>query len=76
MASTIDGKIDGSALRDIMRHGKYEALQLPGIDGRHQIPAVFGGVSVTKYAAVPLKLKFVERREGDPLWIRYDVDRR
>jgi len=26
MASTIDGKIDGSALQNIMRHGEYETL--------------------------------------------------
>src|SRR5271166_1031385 len=48
-------------------------LLLPGIDGRHQIPAVFDGVSVTKYAAVPLKLKSVEKREAGALWMRYDV---
>jgi 2,5-diamino-6-(ribosylamino)-4(3H)-pyrimidinone 5'-phosphate reductase len=51
-------------------------LLLPGIDGRHQIPAVFDGVSAPNHAAVPLKLKSVEQREGDALWIRYDVDRR
>jgi hypothetical protein len=26
MASSMDGKIDGSALRKVMRHGEYEAL--------------------------------------------------
>ena len=49
-------------------------LLLPGIDGRHQIPAVFDGVSHTKHAAVPLKLKSMEKREGDALWIRYEVN--
>lgn len=50
-------------------------LLLPGIDGRHQIPAVFDGLSETKHVAVPLKLKLVEHREGDALWIRYEVIR-
>lgn len=50
-------------------------LLVPGIDGRHDIPAVFDGVSPAKKAAVPLKLKSVERRERDALWIRYEVVR-
>jgi riboflavin biosynthesis pyrimidine reductase len=50
-------------------------LLLPGIDGRHGIPAVFDGVADSKHTAVPLKLKSVERREGDTLWIRYEVVR-
>jgi len=45
MASPADGKIDGSALRQIMRAGEYEDL----------------------------KLKSVEQREGDAVWIRYEV---
>jgi len=48
-------------------------LLLPGIDGRHDIPAVFDGVADSKHAAVPLKLKSVEQRENDALWIRYEV---
>jgi len=48
-------------------------LLLPGIDGRQQIAAVFDGVADTKHPAVPLKLKSVEQREGDALWIRYEV---
>jgi riboflavin biosynthesis pyrimidine reductase len=48
-------------------------LLVPGIDGRHDIPAVFDGVSSTKSGAVPLRLKSVERRETDTLWIRYDI---
>jgi len=48
-------------------------LLLPGIDGRHDIPAVFDGVADLQHTAVPLKLKSVERREGDALWIRYEV---
>lgn len=50
-------------------------LLLPGIDGRHEIAAVFDGVSCSNNDAVPLKLKSVEQREGDALWIRYDVVR-
>jgi 2,5-diamino-6-(ribosylamino)-4(3H)-pyrimidinone 5'-phosphate reductase len=48
---------------------------LSSVDGRHEIPAVFDGVSPSRTAAVPLKLKSVERRENDTLWIRYDVVR-
>ena len=48
-------------------------LLLPGIDGRHEIPAVFDGVADSKRTAVPLKLKSVEQRESDALWIRYEV---
>ena len=50
-------------------------LLVPGIDGRRGIPAVFDGLSVAKAAAVPLKLKSVEKRQGDALWIRYEVVR-
>ena len=49
--------------------------RFPGIDGRHDIPAVFDGVSAMKHTAVPLKLKSVEQRKGDALWIRYEVIR-
>ena len=48
-------------------------LVVPGIDGRHEIAAVFDGVSSPRSQAVPLKLKSVERREGDTLWMRYQV---
>jgi 2,5-diamino-6-(ribosylamino)-4(3H)-pyrimidinone 5'-phosphate reductase len=48
-------------------------LLLPGIDGRHDVPAVFDGVANSKHTAVPLKLKSIERRESDALWIRYEV---
>lgn len=47
-------------------------LIAPGIDGRHDIPAVFDGVSAMGRSAVPLRLKSVERRESDTLWIRYE----
>jgi riboflavin biosynthesis pyrimidine reductase len=50
-------------------------LLVPGVDGRHEIPAVFDGVAAANHTAVPLKLKSVERREGDALWVRYEVVR-
>lgn len=50
-------------------------LVIPGIDGRHEVPAVFDGVVASDHIAVPLKLKSVEQREGDALWIRYEVVR-
>jgi 2,5-diamino-6-(ribosylamino)-4(3H)-pyrimidinone 5'-phosphate reductase len=47
-------------------------LLLPGIDGRHEIAATFDGLKATDHTAVPLKLKSVERRDNDALWLRYD----
>jgi 2,5-diamino-6-(ribosylamino)-4(3H)-pyrimidinone 5'-phosphate reductase len=44
-----------------------------GVDGRHDIPAVFDGVNPAKDAVLPLKLKSEERRENDTLWILYEV---
>lgn len=48
-------------------------LLVPGIDGRHEIPAVFDGVNAERKTAVPLKLRSVDRRERDTLWLRYEV---
>ena len=50
-------------------------LVVPGIDGRHDIPAIFDGVSASHKRAVPLKLKSVEQRGRGALWIRYKVVR-
>ena len=50
-------------------------LVVPGIDGRHDIAAVFDGLSQAKKKAVPLRLKSLERRRGDTLWLRYEVAR-
>jgi riboflavin biosynthesis pyrimidine reductase len=50
-------------------------LLVPGVDGRHETPAIFDGVSPDKNTAVPFKLKSVERRANDTLWIRYEVAR-
>ena len=50
-------------------------LLAPGIDGRHNIPAVFDGITHSNRNAVPLKLKSVEQLELGALWIRYEVVR-
>ena len=50
-------------------------LLVPGIDGRHDIPAVFDGVSLSSNKAVPLRLKSLEQRGRGALWIRYEVVR-
>ena len=55
---------------------EVSVLIVPGIDGRHDIPAVFDGLSPSAKTAVPLKLKSVERRAQDTLWLRYRVIRR
>jgi 2,5-diamino-6-(ribosylamino)-4(3H)-pyrimidinone 5'-phosphate reductase len=68
------GHINGAFLEaDLV--DEVSLLLVPGIDGRHEIPAVFDGVSPSRRAAVPLRLKSVERRAMDTLWIRYDVVR-
>lgn len=68
------GHINGAFLEaDLV--DEISVLVVPGIDGRHEIPAVFDGVSPARTAAVPLKLKSVEQREKDTLWIRYEVVR-
>ena len=54
---------------------EVSCLVVPGIDGRHDIPAVFDGVAPSRNKAVPLRLKSVERRGHDALWIRYEVVR-
>ena len=45
-------------------------LLVPGIDGRDDIPTVFDGMDPAKKTAIPLKLKSVEQRANDTLWIR------
>jgi riboflavin biosynthesis pyrimidine reductase len=50
-------------------------LLVPGIDGRRGIPTVFDGVRSERGTAVPFKLKSVERRANDALWLRYEVAR-
>ena len=68
------GHINGAFLQaDLV--DEVSLLLLPGIDGRHDIPAVFDGMSPEKREAVPLKLRSMEQRENDALWIRYEVVR-
>jgi riboflavin biosynthesis pyrimidine reductase len=68
------GHINGAFLQaDLV--DEVSLLLVPGIDGRHEIPAVFDGVNAAHKAAVPLKLKSVERREKGTLWLRYEVVR-
>ena len=66
------GHINGAFL-DAGLVDEVSLLLVPGIDGRHGIPAVFDGVDPARKTAVPLKLKSVEPRAGDTLWIRYAV---
>ena len=54
---------------------EVSVLTVPGIDGRHDIPAVFDGVSSSSNKAVPLKLKSVQKRSRGTLWLRYEVIR-
>ncbi len=68
------GHINGAFLQA----GLVDELSLlvaPGIDGRHEIPAVFDGLSQSKNKAVALRLKSLERRKRDTLWLRYRVVR-
>lgn len=68
------GHINGAFLEaDLV--DEISLLLVPGVDGRHDISAIFDGVSPNKNTAVPLKLKSVERRANDTLWIRYEVAR-
>jgi 2,5-diamino-6-(ribosylamino)-4(3H)-pyrimidinone 5'-phosphate reductase len=68
------GHINGAFL-DAGLVDEVSLLLAPGIDGRHEIPAVFDGVSASRKRAVPLRLKSVEKRKKGALWIRYRVAR-
>jgi 2,5-diamino-6-(ribosylamino)-4(3H)-pyrimidinone 5'-phosphate reductase len=68
------GHINGAFLRAGLVD-ELSLLVVPGIDGRHEIPAVFDGLSQSKRKAVPLRLKSIERRKRDALWLRYRVVR-
>ena len=50
-------------------------LLVPGIDGRHDVAATFDGMNLPENRAVSLRLKSVERRAQDTLWLRYEVVR-
>ena len=68
------GHINGGFLRANLVD-EVSIVLVPGIDGRHDIPAVFDGLGSNSRRAVPLKLKSVEQRRGGVLWIRYAVVR-
>jgi riboflavin biosynthesis pyrimidine reductase len=68
------GHINGAFLQSDLID-EVSILLAPGIDGRHEIPAVFDGLDATRKTAVPLKLKSADRRERDTLWLRYEVVR-
>ena len=68
------GHINGAFLEaDLV--DEVSLLVVPGIDGRYDIPAIFDGVSPSRKTAVPLRLKSLEQRGHDALWIRYEVIR-
>lgn len=68
------GRINGAFLEACLID-EVSLLLVPGIDGRNGIPSVFDWISPTHETAVPLKLKSVEQRKQDTLWLRYDVVR-
>jgi riboflavin biosynthesis pyrimidine reductase len=65
------GRINGAFLEA----GLVDEVSLlipPGIDGRHGVPAAFDGPNPGNGKAFPLKLRSVERREKDLIWLRYE----
>jgi len=68
------GHINGAFLQAELV-AEVSLLLVPGIDGRHEIPTVFDGINAERKAAFPLKLKSVDRRDRDTLWLRYAVVR-
>jgi 2,5-diamino-6-(ribosylamino)-4(3H)-pyrimidinone 5'-phosphate reductase len=68
------GHINGAFLQANLVD-EVSLLMVPGIDGRCDIRTVFDGVDPARNTAVPLKLKSVEQRANDTLWIRYTVVR-
>ena len=66
------GHINGAFLQAHLVD-EVSILVVPGIDGRHDVPAVFDGMHVAGKDAVPLKLKSIEQRKNDTIWIRYKV---
>jgi 2,5-diamino-6-(ribosylamino)-4(3H)-pyrimidinone 5'-phosphate reductase len=68
------GRINGAFLEAGLVN-EVSLLLVPGIDGRRAVPAVFDGVNPSRTRAVALKLRSVERRAKDALWLRYEVMR-
>lgn len=68
------GHINGAFLEaDLV--DEVSVIIAAGIDGRHDIPALFDGVSPARNSAVRLKLESVEKLKKGALWIRYKVNR-
>ena len=66
------GNINGGSLEA----GLVDEVSLvlaPGIDGRHNVPCVFDGLTGEHRSAVPLKLRSVQDLGDGVLWIRYEV---
>ncbi len=68
------GHINGAFLKAGLVD-ELSLLVVPSIDGRHDIPAVFDGLNPSKKKATALRLKSIERRKRDALWLRYGVVR-
>jgi riboflavin biosynthesis pyrimidine reductase len=68
------GHINGAFLRAGLID-EVSMLSVPSIDGRSSVASVFDGVDASNNIAVGLKLKSVEQRAGDTLWLRYEVAR-
>jgi 2,5-diamino-6-(ribosylamino)-4(3H)-pyrimidinone 5'-phosphate reductase len=66
------GHING-AFADADLIDEISLVLAAGIDGRKSVPAVFDGMNLSTQTAIPLKLKSVEKRKKDALWLRYDV---
>ncbi|MDE1153583.1 MAG: RibD family protein [Micavibrio sp.] len=66
----INGAFLAAALVD-----EISLLLTPGIDGRKAVPALFDGMDSSRTAATALKLKSVEQRAKDTLWLRYEIIR-
>lgn len=68
------GHINGAfAAADLI--DEVSLLIAPGIDARRDIAAVFDGIGASSWAAKRLKLNSFDRRDGDVLWLRYEVVR-
>jgi 2,5-diamino-6-(ribosylamino)-4(3H)-pyrimidinone 5'-phosphate reductase len=65
------GHINGAFL-DAGLVDEVSLLIAPGIDGRHGVAAVFDGLKPRSNKAFSLKLKSMERREKDTIWLRYE----
>ena len=63
------GHINGAFFQANLVH-EVSILLVPGIDGLHEIPALFDRIDPGCKATAPLKLMSIEQCEKDTLWIR------